>query len=128
MARFRSITTPGSITGTWLKSKRLNHKGHEGTQGKLRDFGDRMPDEKTFHMTPEEFRKHGHAVVDWIADYYSRIESYPVLSRVKPGEIRASLPANPPTNGESFENILADIEKLIVPGVTHSQSPNFFAF
>jgi aromatic-L-amino-acid/L-tryptophan decarboxylase len=87
-----------------------------------------MPQEKTFHMTPDEFRRHGHAVVDWIADYYSRIESYPVLSRVKPGEIRAALPPNPPTNGESFENILADVEKLIIPGITHWQSPNFFAF
>jgi aromatic-L-amino-acid decarboxylase len=87
-----------------------------------------MPQEKTYHMTPGEFRRHGHAVVDWIADYYSRIESYPVLSRAKPGEIRASLPANPPARGEIFDAILGDIEKLIVPGITHWQSPNFFAF
>jgi aromatic-L-amino-acid decarboxylase len=66
--------------------------------------------------------------VDWIADYYARIESYPVLSRAKPGEIRASLPANPPAQGESFDAILGDVEKLIVPGITHWQSPNFFAF
>ncbi len=50
-----------------------------------------MADEKTFHMTPDEFRKHGHAVVDWIADYTARIESYPVLSRAEPGQVRASL-------------------------------------
>lgn len=87
-----------------------------------------MAGEKTFHMTPEEFRQHGHAVVDWIADYYGRIESYPVLSRAKPGEIRAGLPANPPARGETFDAILGDIEKLIVPGITHWQSPNFFAF
>jgi aromatic-L-amino-acid decarboxylase len=87
-----------------------------------------MPDEKTFHMNPDEFRRHGHAVVDWIADYYSRIESYPVLSRAEPGQIRASLPANPPSKGESFAAILDDVEKLILPGVTHWQSPNFFAF
>ena len=59
-----------------------------------------MPEDKTkpksFHMTPEEFRRHGRAVVDWIADYYERVESLPVLSRAKPGEIRASLPPNPP--------------------------------
>ena len=61
-----------------------------------------MPGDKTFHMTPEEFRQHGHAVVDWIADYYGRIESYPVLSRAEPGQIRASLPADPPAQGESF--------------------------
>ena len=87
-----------------------------------------MPDEKTFHMTPEEFRKHGHAVVDWIANYYARIESYPVLSRAEPGQVRASLPANPPSKGESFDAILGDVEKLILPGITHWQSPNFFAF
>jgi aromatic-L-amino-acid/L-tryptophan decarboxylase len=87
-----------------------------------------MPDEKTFHMTPDEFRRHGHAVVDWIADYYARIESYPVLSRAEPGQVRASLPANPPAKGEPFAAILGDIEKLILPGVTHWQSPNFFAF
>jgi len=87
-----------------------------------------MPEEKSFHMTPEEFRRNGHAVVDWIADYYTRIESYPVLSRVTPGEIRASLPAAPPEKGEPFATILADIEKLILPGITHWQSPNFFAY
>jgi aromatic-L-amino-acid decarboxylase len=87
-----------------------------------------MPGDKTFHMTPEEFRRHGHAVVDWIADYYGRIESYPVLSRAQPGEIRAALPADPPAEGESFPAILADIEKLILPGITHWQSPNFYAY
>ncbi len=87
-----------------------------------------MPGDKTFHMTPEEFRQHGHAVVDWIADYYGRIESYPVLSRAEPGQIRASLPADPPAQGESFPEILADIERLILPGITHWQSPNFYAY
>jgi aromatic-L-amino-acid decarboxylase len=87
-----------------------------------------MPDEKSFHMTPDEFRRHGHAVVDWIADYYARIESYPVLSRAEAGQVRASLPADPPAKGEPFAAILADIEKLILPGITHWQSPNFFAF
>jgi aromatic-L-amino-acid decarboxylase len=79
-------------------------------------------------MTPDEFRKHGRSVVDWIADYYERIESFPVLSQVEPGEIRASLPGEPPPQGEPFETILEDVEKLILPGVTHWQSPNFFAF
>ena len=79
-------------------------------------------------MSTEEFRHHGHAVVDWIADYYKNIESYPVLSRVEPGAIRASLPADPPASGEAFETILKDVEKLILPGITHWQSPNFFAF
>lgn len=87
-----------------------------------------MSDDKSFHMTPEEFRLRGHAVVDWIADYYSRIESFPVLSQVKPGEIRASLPENPPAKGESFDAVLGDVRNLILPGVTHWQSPNFFAY
>ena len=87
-----------------------------------------MPEDRSFHMTPEEFRRNGHAVVDWIADYYSRIESYPVLARVAPGQIRASLPAAPPAKGEPFAALLADIEKLILPGITHWQSPNFFAY
>src|ERR1700729_634952 len=84
--------------------------------------------EKSFHMTPDEFRRHGHAVVDWIADYQSRIESFRVLSQVKPGQIRSSLPANPPAQGEAFPAILGDVERLILPGVTHWQSPNFFAY
>jgi aromatic-L-amino-acid decarboxylase len=79
-------------------------------------------------MTPDEFRRHGHAVVDWIADYYERIESFPVVSRAEPGQIRASLPPDPPAKGEPFPRILADIEKLILPGITHWQSPNFHAY
>ena len=79
-------------------------------------------------MTPDQFRRYGHAVVDWIADYQARIESFPVLSQVKPGQIRASLPNTPPQQGESFEALLADFEKLILPGITHWQSPNFFAY
>jgi aromatic-L-amino-acid decarboxylase len=87
-----------------------------------------MATAKSFHMTADEFRRHGHAAVDWIADYYERIESYPVLSRAEPGQIRASLPVDPPEQGEAFATILADVEKVILPGVTHWQSPNFFAF
>ena len=79
-------------------------------------------------MTPDDFRRYGRAVVDWIADYYERIESFPVLSQVQPGQIREALPSYPPQEGEAFENILKDIEKLILPGITHWQSPNFFAF
>ena len=87
-----------------------------------------MSEQKTYHMSAADFRRHGRAVVDWIADYYEQIESLPVLSQVKPGQIRAGLPAHPPLNGEAFEDILQDITSLILPGVTHWQSPNFFAF
>src|SRR5215469_5937030 len=87
-----------------------------------------VSEERSLHMTPEEFRRCGHAVVDWIADYQSRVETFPVLSQVKPGEIRASLPANPPAKGEDFAALLRDVDQLILPGVTHWQSPNFFAY
>ncbi|HEY3131732.1 MAG TPA: aminotransferase class V-fold PLP-dependent enzyme [Acidobacteriota bacterium] len=87
-----------------------------------------MAEKQSFHMSPEEFRRYGKAVVDWIADYYQNVEAFPVLSQVKPGQIRASLPPHPPSEAEGFENILGDVDKLIMPGVTHWQSPNFFAF
>jgi aromatic-L-amino-acid decarboxylase len=79
-------------------------------------------------MTPDEFRRNGRAVVDWIADYYEQIESFPVLSQVEPGQIRAELPSQPPVEGEDFEKILRDVDEIVMPGVTHWQSPNFFAF
>ena len=87
-----------------------------------------MTDTKSFHMTPEEFRRQGHALVDWIADYHSRVETFPVLSRVKPGEIRAQLPPDAPQQGEAFDQILSDIDRVVLPGITHWQSPNFFAY
>ena len=87
-----------------------------------------MSAEKSFHMTPEEFRRQGHAVVDWIADYHSRVESFPVLSRVQPGEVRSNLPPAAPEHGEAFDRILGDIERVILPGITHWQSPNFYAY
>jgi aromatic-L-amino-acid/L-tryptophan decarboxylase len=83
---------------------------------------------KRYHMTPEQFRQHGRAVVDWIADYYERIETLPVLSQVEPGQIRQALPPEAPAQAESFDTILRDINKVILPGVTHWQSPNFFAY
>jgi aromatic-L-amino-acid decarboxylase len=87
-----------------------------------------MPEKKSFHMSPDDFRRDGHAMVDWIADYYTRIESFPVLSRVEPGQVRASLPSDPPAEGEPFDMILRDVEELILPGITHWQSPNFYAY
>jgi aromatic-L-amino-acid/L-tryptophan decarboxylase len=89
-----------------------------------------MPDAEmtSFHMTPEEFRRRGRAVVDWIADYFEKIESFPVLSRSKPGQLRAALPESPPKQGESFESMMADVGRLVLPGITHWQSPNFFAY
>lgn len=81
------------------------------------------------HMTPDEFRRHGAEVVEWIARYLERIEELPVLSRVAPGEVRAQLPPHPPEEGEhSFAAMLADVDRIVVPGITHWQSPGFFAY
>ena len=80
------------------------------------------------HMTSEQFRAAGKRVIDWIADYYAQVERYPVLAQVAPGEIRASLPASPPKSGRSFDHIMQDFESKILRGITHWQSPNFFAY
>jgi aromatic-L-amino-acid/L-tryptophan decarboxylase len=82
----------------------------------------------TAHMTPEEFRTFGRQVIDWIADYYEKIETLPVRSSVAPGELRAALPPHPPEQGEPFGELLRDLDELILPGITHWQHPSFFAY
>src|SRR5579884_1208367 len=79
-------------------------------------------------MTTKEFREYGYAMIDWISSYYESIEKFPVLSRVAPGAVRRSLPAMPPQQPEPFEQVLRDVEQIILPGITHWQSPNFFAY
>ena len=79
-------------------------------------------------MPAEEFRRFGHAIIDWIADYFERIEGLPVLAQIEPGELRAQLPETPPQTGESMEAILADVDRLIVPALTHWSHPSFFAY
>lgn len=79
-------------------------------------------------MTPEEFRRFGHLVVDRIADYRASVDTMPVMSRVHPGEIRAQLPATPPQEPEQFEAILADLDQVIMPGLSHWQHPAFFGY
>jgi aromatic-L-amino-acid decarboxylase len=107
-----------------LDGKRLIASGYAQEAKNLTN----MEPKTSFHMTPDEFRRLGREMVDWIADYYQDIEQFPVLSQVQPGEIRAGLPDIPPQNGEPFQDILKDVENLIMPGITHWQSPNFFAF
>jgi aromatic-L-amino-acid decarboxylase len=80
------------------------------------------------HMTPDEFRRRGTEVIEWIAGYMERVEELPVLSRVRPGEVRAALPSHPPERGEPFAAVLADLERILLPGITHWQSPSFFAY
>jgi aromatic-L-amino-acid decarboxylase len=79
-------------------------------------------------MTPEEFRRHGHDLIDWIADYVEGIERRPVTSSVDPGDVRAALPEHPPTAPEPFEAVMADVERIVLPGLTHWQHPSFFAY
>ncbi|MFQ5739640.1 MAG: pyridoxal-dependent decarboxylase [Acidobacteriota bacterium] len=88
----------------------------------------KTPQTERFHMTPEAFRRYGRQLIDWIAEYMAEVEKYPVLSRVQPGEVRGRLPAHPPEAGESFDQIFRDFENIILPGITHWQSPSFFAF
>jgi aromatic-L-amino-acid decarboxylase len=79
-------------------------------------------------MTPDEFRTHGKALIDWVADYLETIEDRRVTSTARPGEVRSMLPEHPPTAPEPFDAVLADLDRVIVPGLTHWQHPSFFAF
>jgi aromatic-L-amino-acid decarboxylase len=79
-------------------------------------------------MTPEEFRREGHRIVDWIANYRKSVADRPVMSRAQPGEIKAKLPASPPETPESFDAILRDLDAIIVPGLSHWQHPSFFGY
>ncbi len=79
-------------------------------------------------MNNAEFRKWAHRLADRMADYYENIETYPVKSGVKPGEIMAQLPKAPPASGEDMKQIMSDFENIIMPGITHWQSPDFFAY
>jgi len=79
-------------------------------------------------MDPASFRRHGHELVEWIAEYLENVERYPVLSRVKPGEIAAALPSCAPEDAEPFDAIMADFDRVLVPGLTHWNHPGFFAY
>ncbi|MGE5377245.1 MAG: pyridoxal phosphate-dependent decarboxylase family protein [Bacteroidota bacterium] len=79
-------------------------------------------------MNPEEFRKYGHQLIDWIADYRAHVADLPVRSQVEPGAVRAQLPSVPPAQPEPFEGIFADLEEIILPGLSHFQHPSFFGY
>jgi len=79
-------------------------------------------------MDSDEFRRQGHAIVEWIARYFENVGQYPVKSRVSPGEIKNALPELPPSGSESFDLFLKDFDEIIMPGITHWQSPDFFAY
>ena len=79
-------------------------------------------------MDSNEFRRYGHEIVEWIARYFENVEQYPVKSGVRPGEIKNALPELPPSGSESFDLFMKDFDEVIMPGITHWQSPNFFAY
>src|ERR1700737_2452552 len=79
-------------------------------------------------MTPEEFRKFGYRVVDWIADYRGKVSDLPVMARTAPGEVKACLPSDPPESPEAFDKILRDLDEIILPGLSHWQHPRFFGY
>ncbi|MBA2737202.1 MAG: hypothetical protein H0U50_10515, partial [Pyrinomonadaceae bacterium] len=86
-----------------------------------------MKNEKTKlgDMPTEDFRRFGHEIIDWIADYYENLETFPVLSQIEPNELKNSLPKSAPEQGEDFAEVLKDVERLILPAVTHWNHPNF---
>lgn len=79
-------------------------------------------------MSKEDFRRFGHELVDWIAEYLEQVEDLPVLAQIEPGDLKAQLPAHPPEQGEAMEQIIADVDRLIVPALTHWSHPSFFAY
>jgi aromatic-L-amino-acid decarboxylase len=79
-------------------------------------------------MSKEDFRRFGHQLVDWVAEYLEHVEDLPVLAQIEPGDLKAQLPAAPPAQGEAMEKILADLDRLIVPALTHWSHPSFFAY
>ncbi len=79
-------------------------------------------------MTPDEFRHHGHEMIDWIADYLEGVSDRRVTSEVKPGDVRAQLPDHPPTEPEPFDAVMADVDRIIAPALTHWQHPDWFAY
>jgi aromatic-L-amino-acid decarboxylase len=74
------------------------------------------------------FREDGAAALEWAARYLEHVGDYPVLAQVEPGEIRKGLPASPPEHGEAFADVLRDLDEILLPGITHWQSPRFFAY
>src|SRR5215210_2958842 len=95
---------------------RENEKALEGGAPELGD------------MSAADFRRFGHEVIDRVADYLERVQDLPVLAQVEPNELVSQLPQAPPAAGEAMENILADVDRLIVPALTHWNHPSFFAY
>jgi len=87
-----------------------------------------MDTSKSLDMNADEFRRWGYYAIDWIADYLANSEEYPVMAQIEPGAIREQLPSSPPEAGEPMEEIFADLQRVLVPGLTHWNHPDFFAY
>jgi len=87
-----------------------------------------MEKDREYHMTIDEFRRRGREIIDWIAGYREKVGDLPVRSRAEPGSIRERLPRQAPESGEPFDEVLADLDDIILPGITHWQSPDFFGY
>src|SRR5882724_10503945 len=79
-------------------------------------------------MTPEDFRKYGHLLVDWLADYHAGLAERPVMAQVEPGDIKRQLPSEPPVAGEAMDAIIADLDRIVLPGLSLWQHPRFFGY
>src|SRR5918994_6029516 len=113
------IAPPPQNSPTWC------HRICNVASGRVRSFA---PVSGSPHMTPDEFRRRGHEVVEWVADYMERVGELPIAPEVKPGEIRAKLPETAPEEPEPFEALLRDLDEVVLPGITHWQSPGWFAY
>jgi len=79
-------------------------------------------------MTPDEFRRIGHMLIDWIADYHTRVEALPVMSPAAPGDVRSRLPSAPPVEPEPLDGVMRDVDEVLMPGLSHWQHPSFFGY
>jgi aromatic-L-amino-acid decarboxylase len=97
----------------------MSNRDNEAPEGSAPPTGD---------MSAEDFRRYGYQLVDWITNYFERIEQFPVLSQIEPGDLIRELPRAAPAVGESMDEILTDVERLILPALTHWSHPSFFAY
>ncbi|XP_057838856.2 tryptophan decarboxylase 2-like [Cryptomeria japonica] len=118
-------------------SDHINHKdfpsnGHTNGNGNMNGENDCNGSGSHSYLSKpldiEEFRKHAHTMVDFIADYYNKVESFPVLSQVNPGYLSSWIPESAPQNPDSVESLLTDVKEKMIPALTHWQSPNFYAY
>ena len=124
-AAIRPSATASRIAATVLPAPEPNSERRTERESRVASMEPAM---SSPHLTPEEFREHGHQVVDWIADYWSSVGERPVLAQVQPGEVAAALPTTIPDEPESLDAVLADLDRVLVPGLTHWQHPRFFAY